>query len=95
MDWMIVSSLWPVLLFLGGIIVWAIRAEARSKSNEVIATEVKAIAQRAIDDLTAFKERVAQEYVTATTLLAVREEIGGAINRLAERIDRILEARKT
>jgi hypothetical protein len=95
MDWMIVSSLWPVLLFLGGIIVWAIRAEARSKSNEVIATEVKAIAQRAIDDLTAFKERVAQEYVTAATLLAVREEIGGAINRLAERIDRILEARKT
>jgi hypothetical protein len=95
MDWMIVSSLWPVLLFLGGIIVWAIRAEARSKSNEGIATEAKAIAQRAIDDLTAFKERVAQEYVTATTLTAVREEIGGAINRLAERIDRILEARKT
>lgn len=95
MDWMIVSSLWPVLLFLGGIIVWAIRAEARSKSDEVLATEAKAIAQRAIDDLTTFKERVAQEYVTATTLLAVREEIGGAINRLAERIDRILEARKT
>ena len=95
MDWMIVSSLWPVLLFLGGIIVWAIRAEARSKSNEGIATEAKAIAQRAIDDLTAFKERVAQEYVTATTLLAVREEIGGAINRLSDRIDRILEARKT
>ncbi|MCC6271778.1 MAG: hypothetical protein IT190_10910 [Microbacteriaceae bacterium] len=92
---MVISSIWPLLVFLGGIVVWAIRAEARSRSNEVVAAEAKAIAQKAIDDLTAFKERVAQEYVTATTLLAVREEIGGAINRLAERIDRILEARKT
>lgn len=95
MDWMFISSLWPIIVFLGGIVVWAIRAEARSKSNEVVAREAKVIAQKAIDDLTAFKERVAQEYVTATTLLAVREEIGGAINRLSERIDRILEARKT
>lgn len=99
MDWAIIGALWPILAFgfTSGIaiVVWAIRAESRSKANEVMAKEAKANAQKANDDLSLFKERVAQEYVTATTLLAVREEIGGAINRLSERIDRILEARKT
>lgn len=98
-DWAIIGSLWPILAFglTSGIavVVWAIRAESRSKANEVTAKEAKANAQKAMDDLSLFKERVAQEYVTATTLLAVREEIGGAINRLSDRIDRILEARKT
>lgn len=98
-DWVVIGSLWPILAFgfTSGIavVVWAIRVESRSKANEVIAKEAKTIGHKNADDLAAFKERVAQEYVTATTLVAVREEIGGAINRLSDRIDRILEARKT
>ena len=98
-DWGVIGSLWPILAFglttTVGVVIWAIRAESRSKTNEMIAKEAKANAQKAMDDLSLFKERVAQEYVTATTLTAVREEIGGAINRLSDRIDRILEARKT
>lgn len=98
-DWVFLGSLWPIFAFglTSGlaIVVWAIRAESRSKANEVTAKEAMVVAHKTTEDLSLFKERVAQEYATATTLLAVREEIGGAINRLSDRIDRILEARKT
>lgn len=98
-DWVVIGSLWPILAFglttTVGVVIWAIRAESRSKTNEMIAREARDMSAKTADELSAFKERVAQEYVTATTLTAVREEIGGAIHRLSDRIDRILEARKT
>lgn len=76
-----------------GLVVWAVRAEGRSRSNEAAATEAKRIAITCMNDLASFREKVAQEYVTTTALAVIRVEITEALNRLGDRLDRLLERR--
>jgi cbb3-type cytochrome oxidase subunit 3 len=89
--WQILGALWPVVAFLlvviGGAVAWAFRAEGRSKSNEVLAREAKETATKANDDLSLFRERVAQEYATQNMVGLVRADI----SQLSSRIDRVLE----
>jgi len=46
-------------------------------------------------DLSEYKESVAKEYVTQTTLEKVEGRIVEAINKLGDRLDRLLERRET
>lgn len=89
--WQIVTSAWPLILGFIGLVVWAIRAESRSQSNHIVAADAKTLAQKALDDLALFRERAAQDYVTANTIAGVRRETTDAINRLGDRLDRVLE----
>ena len=91
MDWSSLAAIVSIAALFVGIVVWAIRAESRSKANEITARESRELAQRVSDDLAAFKERAAREYVTSITMAAVRIEITEAITRLGDRLDRILD----
>jgi hypothetical protein len=48
-------------------------------------------ADQALADLKTLEVRVAREYVTAASLLAVEEKIVAAIQRLGDRLDRLLQ----
>lgn len=74
-----------VIVLAGGIAVWANRvAKGETASAKV---------DRLERDLSDFKERVARDYATAAMVAATEKAIGAAIDRLADRIDRILERR--
>ena len=97
MDWQILAAVWPIVAggaaVVIGIIVWAIRGEARSRNNEMVAAEARRVAMANASDLADFRERVAQEYVTTQTMISIRVEITEALNRLGDRLDRLLEHR--
>lgn len=95
MDWTAIGAVWPILVggigTVVGVVIWAIRAESRSKTNEMIAKEARDLARSNAEALGAFRERVAQEYVTVAALSAIRIEITDALTRLGDRFDRMIE----
>jgi hypothetical protein len=97
-DWTAVGAIWPIFAAgfatVIGVVIWAIRAEGRSTTNATTATEALRIAALTAAELASFRERVAQEYATMATVASFRAEILDAINRLGDRIDRVLEANR-
>lgn len=96
-DWTAVGAIWPIfaagVAVVIGVVIWAIRGEGRSKANEALAREAKERADKVANDLVIFRERVAQDYATAAMVATFRGEILDAINRLGDRLDRVLEVK--
>lgn len=95
MDWGILVAVAGLgLAIMGGFAAWVIRfGKAEGALEE--AKEAKALAISAKGELADFKERVAREYATAAMVAAVEGRVITAIDRLADRLDRILEHRVT
>ncbi len=55
--------------------------------------DARALAVKALGDLADFKVEAAKQFVTDEMLAKVEERVVAAIDRLADRLDRILEAR--
>lgn len=70
----------------GGIALWAVRVNR----GESAATRVERVER----DLADFKERVARDYATAAMVAAVESRVVAAIDRLGDRLDRVLERRQ-
>lgn len=77
---------------VGGLATWAIRFGKAENAHD-LAKEAVATANAAVSDLAEFKERVARDYATANMVASVEGRVVAAIDRLGDRIDRILEAR--
>lgn len=70
-------------------------ANDAAKRAEAAAEEAHGTAVKALGELADFREKVAREYATASMVAAVEGRIVTAIDRLADRLDRILENRPT
>jgi len=79
--WVLLATL--AVMILGGAAVWA----SRVMSGAAALKKVEHLER----DLAEFKERVARDYATAAMVAAVERSVGDAINRLTDRLDRILE----
>lgn len=92
-----------ITLTIGGamVIVTAVAATAgsyavtkyRSERAEIAAAEAKLLALQAINDLNAFRLEAARRFVTDEMLVKVEERVVEAINRLGDRLDRLLDDR--
>lgn len=92
--WEIIGGVIGIISFIGMIAAAAI-GYGRLKANQ---EETKRRAERAIekadanaDDLAAFREQAAREFVSVSTLEKVEERVVGAIDRLGDRLDRFFE----
>ncbi|KAF0135611.1 MAG: hypothetical protein FD152_1274 [Xanthobacteraceae bacterium] len=93
----------PFTLTIGGamVVVTAVAATAgsyavtkyRSERAEIAAAEAKLLALQAINDLNAFRLEAARRFVTDEMLVKVEERVVEAINRLGDRLDRLLDDR--
>jgi hypothetical protein len=93
-----------LLMTIGGV-VWGVskiaaRNEASAKAAKAIALEAKTDAAAAAkeageikDKLADFREHVATKYASIETLERYQREIIGAVNRLSERIDKIIDSK--
>lgn len=88
----IIAALSLALLVLGGGITWVLRF-GKVESAAEDALEAKKLAEQATKDLAEFKERVARDYATANMVAAVEGRVVAAIDRLGDRLDRLLEGR--
>jgi len=92
-----------IALTIGGtmVIVTAVAATAgsyavtkyRSERAEIAAAEAKQIALQAINNLNAFRLEAARRFVSDEMLVKVEERVVEAINRLGDRLDRLLDDR--
>lgn len=93
MDWgLVVAVLTLALAALGGLVAWVVRFTKAESSSET-AREALRKAESIEKELSEFRERVARDYATAAMVAAVEGRVVSAIDRLADRLDRILEAR--
>lgn len=93
MDWgLLVAIAALVLTAAGGLAVWAIRFGKAETSSETARMALER-AESVERDLADFRERVARDYATAEMVAAVERNMTYAINRLTDRIDRVLEYR--
>lgn len=97
---------WVGLVAAGGSIVAVItfwmnrgKAEGENAATSVDAKKIALEAHAKISALDAsfglYRERVAADYVSRTTLREVETRITDAIDRIGERMDRMMEASKT
>jgi hypothetical protein len=85
-----------VLTGAGGFVVVIMRfgkVEAVAEAALAAAEGAEIKADTADKELSEFKERVAREYATSAMVVAVEGRVVAAIDRLGDRIDRILESR--
>ncbi len=92
-----------ITLTIGGamVIVTAVAATAgsyavtkyRSERAEQAAAEARLLALQAINELNAFRLEAARRFVTDEMLVKVEERVVEAINRLGDRLDRLLDDR--
>lgn len=94
LPWEVIGGLIGIVSFIAMIGTIAV-GYGRLKANQ---EETKRRAERAIekadaiaDDLAAFREQAAREFVSVTTLEKVEERVVGAIDRLGDRLDRFFE----
>lgn len=72
-----------------GFVTWGMmRSQLSGLEQDLKRAHAKA--DQALTDLKTLEVRVAREYVTAASLLAVEEKIVAAIQRLGDRLDRVL-----
>lgn len=93
---------WVVLITAGGSIIaiitfWMNRGRTEGETS-VVASEAKRSSAEAHEKIAAldaafgiYRERVAADYVSRSVLREVEERITGAIDRIADRLDRIIE----
>ncbi len=74
---------------LSGWLLW------RSQEGEKDRRDIRSSLETQRADLADFKERVAREHVTFSAMENVEKRVVSAIERIGDRIDRILEGRKT
>lgn len=93
MDWgLIVAVLALALTALGGLVTWVVRFTKAENSSET-ARNALTKAEALEKELAGFRVEVARNYATAAMVTAVAGQMEAAVNRLADRLDRILEAR--
>ena len=75
-------------------VIFIVRASDRATAAEKRCTEL-AVSLAAVDrELQEFKLEAARRFVTDEMLAKVEESVIGAINRLADRLDRVIESRR-
>ena len=67
------------------------KVETRAEAAEKESANAFSLAVQVKDDLNAFKIDAVRRFVTDETLARTEERIVDAVNRLAERLDRIIE----
>lgn len=93
MDWgLIVAILALACTIIGGGTAWVLRF-GRIEAAAETAKLAQAKADEIERELASFKVEVAQNYATAAMVASVERSVGEAINRLTDRLDRILEMR--
>lgn len=84
-----------LLVTLGGV-VWRLAVGLTAAKNKadaamIVANDATTLARQAERDLSTFREQVARTYVTSEGLTRLETALTGAINRLGDRLDRVLE----
>lgn len=69
------------------------KAEGRAEAAYVAAAAVEQEAKRVAISLAEFKEKVARDYVSHEALRQMEDRLVGAIDRLADRMDKLFEPR--
>jgi hypothetical protein len=93
MDASLIVAILALLVTLGGgFAAWVIRFGKAEAAAET-ARQALEKAESGEAALAAFKVEVAQNYATAEMVNSVASRVEGAIDRLADRLDRILEQR--
>lgn len=93
MDWgLVVAVLTLCLGALGGLVAWVVRFTKAESSSET-AREALRKTESLEKELSDFRVAVARDYATAAMVAAVEGRVVAAIDRLGDRLDRILEAR--
>lgn len=69
------------------------KVDAAKKDNAVAASAAQATANMAREELAAYKAEVAQSYITKSGHQDATRQILEAINRLSDRLDRVVEQR--
>jgi hypothetical protein len=79
-----------IIVIGGGFTAYGVLSQ-KITGTETDLKRAHAKADQALADLKTLEVRVAREYVTAANLLAVEEKIVAAIQRLGDRLDRLLQ----
>lgn len=71
------------------------KAEGKAEAAYIAAAAVEQEAKRVAISLAEFKEKVARDYVSHEALRQMEDRLVGAIDRLADRMDKLFEPRLT
>jgi hypothetical protein len=86
---MTIEQLVPVIMIIMGLVnAWLIWLATESKKERIALDEKIETIQ---GDLKTFELKVTQEYVRTSDLKEIRDQITAGIDRLADRIDRLVE----
>lgn len=75
---------------LGGVAMWVLRW-GKIESAAEVARKAEAEVDKVRAELASFRESVARDYATAAMMAAVQTSVETALNRLSDRLDRVLE----
>lgn len=88
---MSIEQLVPVIMVIMGLVnAWLIWLATESKKERITLDEKIIEVQT---ELKGFELKVTQEYVRTSDLKEIRDQITAGIDRLADRIDRLVEVR--
>lgn len=86
---MSIEQLVPVIMVIMGLInAWLLWLATESKKERIALDEKVTSVQ---NELKGFELKVTQEYVRTSDLKEIRDQITAGIDRLADRIDRLVE----
>lgn len=90
---MSIEQLVPVIMVIMGLInAWLLWLATESKKERIALDEKLTGVQ---NELKGFELKVTQEYVRTSDLKEIRDQITAGIDRLADRIDRLVELKTT
>ncbi|MBO6755487.1 MAG: hypothetical protein JJ902_04120 [Roseibium sp.] len=88
-----VGTIFTMLVVIVGAAVGYGRLRSSHETTKKTAESAKDKVDRLENDLSTFREKAAREFASVSTLEKVEERVIGAIDRLADRLDRLFEIR--
>lgn len=94
-EWSALVALVTVLLALGGAVARLMDRLNKAEAKALTAVDSAAIATARVtllqSELVEHRVSVAREYISRDTLVAMKSELVGAINRLGDRLDKLFQ----
>lgn len=82
---------WATLVAIAALATYVVRISLAFGKTASEASSAKAKADAVEKDLASYKLEVAEKYVQAEAMREFRDELGGEIRRLGDRLDRVIE----